>query len=145
MESIEVFLGSDIYRKGGGPTPFSKKQFMKLYGGTSESGSGLAKGEGEDDCTGCGGLLEPNSGQGNAMGADFHDLCFSYGFKSFCGKRVYYLGPHALDKNCSVFLPVIIESVTGNVAKGYRIKDDLTLSPCIITKSNGQFEIKETD
>ena len=36
-------------------------------------------------------------------------------------------------------VPTIIESLRGNVAKGYIVKGDLTLEPCYIVKQNNKF------
>ena len=51
------------------------------------------------------------------------------GIKSFCGKEVYLIDD----------VQTIIESVRGNIAKGYILQSDLTLTPCHVVKENGEF------
>ena len=41
-------------------------------------------------------------------------------------------------------IQTILTSICGNLAKGYILKDDLTLSPCFIAKGNGYFAHGET-
>ena len=41
-------------------------------------------------------------------------------------------------------IQTILTSVCGNLAKGYILKEDLTLSPCFIAKGNGYFAHGET-
>ena len=52
-----------------------------------------------------------------------------YGVKTFRGKKVYLIDD----------VQTIIESVRGNVAKGYILQSDLTLISCYVVKENGKF------
>lgn len=66
------------------------------------------------------------SGYGSGYGDGYGD---GYGIKSFCGKEVYLIDD----------MQTIIESVRGNIAKGYILQSDLTLTPCHVVKENGKF------
>lgn len=80
-------------------------------------GSGYGKGPGHDDGTG--------SGYGGGSG---------YGIKKLNGDRVY-----TIDE-----IPTIIKTVRGNVAKGYILNSDYTLTPTYVVKDNGKFAHGET-
>ena len=77
-------------------------------------GSGFGFGDGFGDGSGDG------SGDGNGSGS---------GIKSFCGKKIYLI-------DC---VQTIIESVRNNIARGYILQKDLTLTPCYVVKGNNQF------
>lgn len=62
------------------------------------------------------------SGSGSGSG-------YGYGIKSFDGKDVYPIDS----------IQTIITSIFGNVAKGYILENDLTLTPCYVAKSGNTF------
>lgn len=65
-------------------------------------------------------------GDGFGFGSGF---CSGDGINTFCGKKVYIIDD----------MQTIIESVRGNIAKGYILQSDLTLTPCHVVKENGKF------
>ncbi|HIY88156.1 MAG TPA: hypothetical protein H9824_05570 [Candidatus Bacteroides pullicola] len=73
-------------------------------------------------------FLKVGSGYGDGSG-DGYGYGYGYGINTFCGKKVY-----AIDN-----VQTIIESVRGNIAKGYILQSDLTLTPCHVVKENGKF------
>ena len=66
------------------------------------------------------------SGSGYGYGDGYGD---GYGINTFCGKKVYSIDG----------LQTVIESVRGNIAKGYILQSGLTLTPCHVVKGNGKF------
>ena len=88
------------------------------YGDGSGSGSGYGSGSGSGSGSGYG----SGSGSGYGYGS-------GSGVKTFCGKNVYLIDD----------VQTIIESVRGNVAKGYILQNDLTLIPCCVVKENNMF------
>ena len=87
--------------------------FSSGYGYGYGSGSGYGDGDGSGDGSG--------SGYGYGYGSGI--------IKSFCGRPV-----HIVDA-----LPTLIESVHGNIARGYLLKKDFSLQPCFICKSESLF------
>ena len=78
--------------------------------------------------------IEPGSGSGSGSGdgsgSGYGDGSGSgYGVKSFNGKPVYEIDE----------VQTIIESVRGNIARGYILQSDLTLTPCYIVKGGSSF------
>ena len=67
-------------------------------------------------------------GSGDGYGDGFGDG-FGDGINTFCGKKVYIIDN----------IQTIVESVRGNIAKGYILQSDLTLAPCYVVKENGKF------
>ncbi len=95
-------------------------------GSGNGNGSGFGNGDGFGDGYGSG----FGDGFGNGYGSGFGDgFGNGYGIKSFCGKEVYLIDD----------MQTIIESVRGNIAKGYILQSDLTLTPCHVVKENGKF------
>ena len=99
------------------------EEFLKVgsgygYGDGSGDGNGDGYGSGNGDGSGYG------SGYGDGSGYGEGD-----GIKSFCGKEVYLIDD----------MQTIIESVRGNIAKGYILQSDLTLTPCHVVKENVKF------
>ena len=90
------------------------------YGDGSGSGSGYGYGYGDGYGSGYG----YGDGDGDGYGDGYGD-----GIKSFCGKEVYLIDG----------MQTIIESVRGNIAHGYILQSDLTLTPCHVVKENGKF------
>lgn len=71
-------------------------------------------------------------GSGSGAGSGFGDgngYGFGYGIASFDGRDV-----HLIDD-----VQTIITAVFGNVAKGYILENDLTLTPCYVAKSGNTF------
>ena len=87
-------------------------------------GSGYGDGNGYGDGSGSGYGYGYGNGSGYGDGDGDGD-----GIKSFCGKEVYLIDD----------MQTIIESVRGNIAKGYILQSDLTLTPCHVVKENGKF------
>ncbi len=92
------------------------------YGDGDGYGSDYGDGDGYGSGYGYGYGYDSGSGYGDGDGS-------GYGIKSFCGKKV-----HIIDD-----MQTIIESVRGNIAKGYILQSDLTLTPCHVVKENGKF------
>ena len=125
MGEIEEFLrvsfgdgDGDGYGDGYGSGSGSGDGYGYGYGDGSGSGYGYGYGDGSGDGYGYG----YGSGDGDGYGD-------GYGIKSFCGKEVYLIDD----------MQTIIESVRGNIAKGYILQSDLTLTPCHVVKGNGKF------
>ena len=97
------------------------EEFLKVCSG---SGSGYGSGDGYGSGYGSGYGDGDGSGYGDGYGYGSGD-----GINTFCGKKV-----HAIDN-----VHTIIESVRGNIAKGYILQSDLTLTPCHVVKENGKF------
>ena len=89
------------------------------YGYGSGDGSGTGYGTGDDSGDGYG------SGDGSGSG---------YGIKKYDGEDV-----HMIDG-----VQTIITSVHGDIAKGFILQGDLTLTPCFIAKVDGCFAHGET-
>ena len=91
-------------------------------------GSGKGSGDGYDFGNGSG----SGFGDGDGDGYDFVD---GYGngyddnIKSFDGKDVFLIDG----------IQTIITAIFGNVAKGYILENDLTLTPCYVAKSGNTF------
>lgn len=88
---------------------------------SSGSGSGYGSGDGSGDGSGYG------SGYGDGDGS-------GYGVNMFNGDKVYIIDE----------TPTIIKSVRDNIAKGYILNGDFTLTPTFIVKDNGKFAHGET-
>ena len=116
-------------------------------------------GYGFSDCSGCGhgcgsgqGYPSKNGhGSGNGRGSGYSNF-FGYGFGCECGRGFdkgdgYDEGSYCdniLTFNGNIvdnvdMLPTIIIQVNGNFAKGYIIKEDLTLESCYIAKVGNFF------
>ena len=99
------------------------EEFLKNgYGYGDGSGNGSASGSGNGSASGSGNGSASGFGYGSGDG-------YGNGIKSFCGKEVYLIDN----------MQTIIESVRGNIAKGYILLSDLTLTPCHVVKENGKF------
>ena len=93
------------------------KQFLSIsygsgYGYGSGDGYGYGYGYGYGDGDG--------SGDGSGYGS---------GVKSINGHSIYVVDN----------IPTIIANVKGNIAKGFILQSDLSLTPCFIVKENNQF------
>ena len=92
-------------------------------GDGSGSGSGYGDGDGDGDGSGSG------SGYGSGYGYGSGD-----GIKTFNGDKVYIIDD----------IPTIIKHIHDNVAKGYILNDDFTLTKTFVAKENGKFAHGET-
>ena len=95
------------------------------YGSGYGSGYGWGDGSGYGRGDGCGDGCGDGYGWGNGTG---------WGISSFHGMEVYRVDGIA----------TIITNVRGNIAKGYLLCDDLTLSPCYVAKGQNMFAHGET-
>lgn len=91
------------------------------------SGSGDGYGYGDGDGSGDG------YGSGDGSGSGYGDG-YGYGIKNYNGHDA-----HVVDG-----IQTIITSVHGNIAKGYILRGDLTLTPCFIAKIDNCFAHGET-
>ena len=99
------------------------KQFLSIGSGSgSGSGSGDGSGYGSGYGSGCG----DGSGYGCGSGCGYGD---GDGIKSINGNSIYVVDN----------IPTIITNVKGNIAKGFILQSDLSLTPCFIAKENNQF------
>lgn len=117
MTDISIFLEHDIgdgYGSGSGSGSGSGNRNGSGSGSGSGSGNSYGSGDGSGDGSGSG------YGYGNGSGKDLI---------SFAGYRVYYI-----DK-----VPTCIEKVKCNLAKGFIIKNDLTIENCYVVKSGSLF------
>ena len=88
------------------------------FGSGSGSGLGYNDGSGLGDVDGSG--LGSNFGNGDG---------YDYNIKSFNGEYIYMIDG----------VQTIISNIKGNLARGFILNSDLTLSPCYICKGNGYF------
>ena len=104
----------------------------------SGRGSSFGPGYGNGDGSGYGSGFGESSGKGFGNGYD-DGYGYGFGFGLGSNKRTGIVQIN----NMYVFkidgLPTIITKVRGNIAKGFLLDDDLTLSPCFIAKQNNLF------
>ena len=117
MEAIEEFLNVG-YGSGDG------SGYGYGYGSGDGYGYGSGDGYGYGDGDGSGYGSGDGYGYGDGDGSGDGD-----GIKTFCGKNVYLIDG----------VRTIIESVRGNVAMGYILQGDLTLTRCCVVKENNRF------
>ena len=99
------------------------------YGDGSGSGSGYGSGSGSGDGYGDGSGSGSGYGYGSGSGDGYGD-----GIKKYDGEDV-----HMIDG-----VQTIITAVHGNIAKGFILQGDLTLTPCFIAKVEDCFAHGET-
>ena len=99
------------------------------YGYGYGSGSGSGSGDGSGDGSGYGYGYGSGNGYGDGSGDGYGD-----GIKTFNGDKVYIIDD----------IPTIIKHVHDNVAKGYILNDDFTLTETFVAKRNGKFAHGET-
>ena len=102
-------------------------------GDGSGDGSGSGSGSGSDSGSGYGYGSGSGSGSGDGYGSgygsgDGDDI------KTFCGNKVHYIDNIA----------TIIKNIKGNIAKGYILNKDLTLTKTYIAKKGNYFAHAET-
>ena len=115
MEDVKVkkFLQPDGYGYGYGSGD----------GSGSGSGSGSGYGYGSGDGSGSGSGYGYGSGDGSGYGSGDGGLC------EIDGQKVYLVDGVA----------TIFTAIKGNVAKGFILQSDLTLTPCCIVKGHNLF------
>lgn len=114
------------------------KEFLNIdFDSDYSSGYGYGSGDGYGSGSGCG----SGSGSGYGYGSGYGCGCGSgdgYGsgdrIKIFCNYNVYMIDG----------IQTIIKSVRNNVAKGFILQSDLTLTPCYIVKQNNIFSHGDT-
>lgn len=133
MEEIRKFI---TIEKGDG----SGYGYGHGYGSGSGDGSGDGSGYGYGDGSGSGHGYGYGSGSGSGDGHDYgsgsgdgdgsgHDYGSGFGIKSIVGMEV-----HIVDD-----IPTVITSVRGNIAKGFILNEDLSMSSCYVVKENYKF------
>ena len=113
------------------------KQFLNIgYGDGSGSGSGYGFGDGYGlgDGYGSGYGSGDGSGDGSGSGSGSGD---GYGYGSGSGSGVKSINGNSIYVVDNI--PTIITNVKGNIAKGFILHSDLSLTPCFIVKENNQF------
>ena len=107
------------------------KNFLNLsYGSGSGSGSGYGYGSGDGDGSGYGYGYGDGDGYGYGDGdGDGYGSGSGYGVKEVNGNTVYIVDN----------VPTIIMSVRDNIAQGFILQRDLTLTPCYIVKEQNKF------
>ena len=99
--------------------------YIDGLGDGSGYGSGNGRGSGDGGGEGSGYGYGRGSGDGSGEG---------YDIKCFCDQQVYKING----------IQTIITAVFGDTAKGYVLRDDLTLVPCYIAKKESHFAHGET-
>lgn len=116
------------------------------YGYGGGDGGGYCSGFGDRSGSGCsydvssgysdgyGDTFGNGNGYGNRFDAGFRDFYGSGvssngGISSYNGNKVYYIDG----------IPTVIKHVKGNVAKGFMLNSDLTMTPCYVVKERGYF------
>lgn len=102
-------------------------------------GSGFGYGNGYDAGFRAGAGFGYGFGSGSGWGCGDIDGCgFGYGYgdsiKSFNGESIYIIDG----------VQTIISNIKGNLAKGFILRANFTLSPCYICKDNGYFAHEAT-
>ena len=134
-EEVERFLSiTSIFGYGYGQSLSSGSDFSSGNG----YGTGNGCGKGCSDYGYCegGGCYCDGYGYGDGNGAGEGDF-YGKGDGSGEDDDIKIFNHHIVDYIDSV--PTIIIQVRGNIACGYIVKDDLTLSPCYIAKSGNSF------
>ena len=137
MEKIKKFLRIET---GDGDGDGSGYGYGSGYGSGSGDGSGYGDGDGDGYGYGYGYGYGDGSGDGYGYGYGYGDGSgYGYGYgdgsgdgsgiSTFNGQRVYQVDG----------VPTIISKVRGNIAKGFILCDDFTLSPCYIAKGHNKF------
>ena len=117
------------------------KQFLSISSGSGSgygsgygdgSGYGSGYGYGSGDGSGYGDGSGSGSGDGDGDGDGSGD---GYGYGSGDGIKSVNGNTISIVDN----IPTIITNVKGNIAKGFILQSDLSLTPCFIVKGNDQF------
>jgi len=102
------------------------------YGNGNGNGYGNGNGNGDGDGYGYGDGNGDGYGNGNGDGygnGNGNGDGDGYGIKSFNNQKVYIIDN----------VQTIIKSIKGNIAKGFILQSDLSLSPCFIAKGENHF------
>ena len=99
------------------------------YGDGDGDGSGYGSGYGSGDGDGDGDGSGDGSGYGDGDGSGYGDGDGDGELKSYNHRKVYYIDN----------TPTLIDSVRGNVARGYMINSDKTISACYVAKVGNSF------
>lgn len=144
MEAIEKFLAVDVcegFGDGSGDGSGFGADNESGYGCGGSSGDGDVFGSGDDYVFSCSSGRGNGSGYGDGYGdgsgshtGDGFGYGDDYGIKEINGDPVY-----TIDN-----VQTIIKSVRGNIAQGYIVHGDLTLSPCYIAKEQDKFAHGDT-
>ena len=106
------------------------------YGDGSGYGSGYGYGDGDGSGSGDGSGYGSGSGSGYGSGyGDGDGYGDGYGDGSGDGIKSVNGNTISIVDN----IPTIITNVKGNIAKGFILQSDLSLTPCFIVKGNDQF------
>ena len=105
------------------------KRFLSI-----SSGSGSGYGDGYGSGSGYGDGYGSGYGDGDGYGSGYGDGDGYGELKSYNRREVYHIDN----------VPTLIDSVRGNVARGYMINRDKTLSACYVVKVGNQFAHGET-
>nr|DAI83690.1 MAG TPA: Lamprin [Caudoviricetes sp.] len=121
------------------------KQFLNIGDGDGSGdgdGYGYGSGYGSGDGDGYGSGYGYGSGSGYGSGYGFgygygsgYGSGYGYGSGSGDGVKSINGNPIYVVDN----IPTIITNVKGNIAKGFILDSDLSLTPCFIVKENNQF------
>ena len=134
MEKIKEFLNIDFgsgYGSGDGSG--------SGYGSGDGYGYGSGYGSGYGDGSGYGSGYGDGSGDGSGSGSGSGDGSgYGSGYGSMI-KMFFNYNVYMIDG-----IQTIIKSVRNNVAKGFILQSDLTLTPCYIIKQNNIFAHGET-
>ena len=141
-EQIKLFLSSGYgsgdgdgdgsgYGSGDGSGSGSGSGSGYGYGSGDGDGSGYGSGYGYGDGDGSGDGYGYGYGYGDGSGSGYGD---GSGIKTFNGDKVYIIDD----------IPTIIKHIHDNVAKGYILNDDFTLTKTFVAKENGKFAHGET-
>jgi len=143
-EQIKLFLSSGSgYGSGYGDGDGYGSGYGDGYGSGSGSGFGYGSGYGSGDGYGSGSGYGDGSGDGDGYGygdgsgdgyGSGYGSGYGDGIKTFNGDKVYIIDD----------IPTIIKHIHDNVAKGYILNDDFTLTKTFVAKENGKFAHGET-
>ena len=133
-EQIKLFLSYGYgYGYGSGSGDGDGSGYGSGYGDGSGSGSGDGSGSGSGSVSGYGSGYGYGSGSGDGDGSGYGSG-YGDGIKTFNGDKVYIIDD----------IPTIIKHIHDNVAKGYILNDDFTLTKTFVAKENGKFAHGET-
>ena len=133
-EQIKLFLSYGYgYGYGSGSGYGDGSGYGSGYGSGSGSGSGDGSGSGSGSVSGYGSGYGYGSGSGDGDGSGYGSG-YGDGIKTFNGDKVYIIDD----------IPTIIKHIHDNVAKGYILNDDFTLTKTFVAKENGKFAHGET-
>lgn len=109
-----------------------REQVMRFLEAGSGSGYGYGSGSGDGDGSGYGYGYGYGSGSGSGDGYGDGD---GYGYgDGYDIASINHLPVFVVDD-----IPTAFSKIKGNVAKGYIVQNDLTLTPCYIVKSGSTF------